>query len=53
MAANAKTAHGAGQAGSAGVHVSLAELAALELRARGFSLMPSQPVHSLLTGRRA
>jgi uncharacterized protein (DUF58 family) len=36
-----------------GVYAELGELAALEHRARGFSFLPRQPVHSLLTGRRA
>jgi uncharacterized protein (DUF58 family) len=37
----------------AGVYVTLEELVALEGRARGFSFLPRQPVHSLLAGRRA
>jgi uncharacterized protein (DUF58 family) len=37
----------------AGVYVSLGELAELEGKARGFSFLPRQPVHSLLSGRRA
>jgi len=36
-----------------GVYAELADLVALEHRARGFSLLPRQPLHSLLTGRRA
>lgn len=36
-----------------GVYVSLEELIALEGKARGFSFLPRQPVHSLLAGRRA
>lgn len=36
-----------------GVYTSLAELAALRLRARGFSLLPRQPVRSLLAGGHA
>ncbi len=36
-----------------GVYAELADLVALEHRARGFSLLPRQPVHSILTGRRA
>ena len=36
-----------------GVYAELADLVALEHRARGFSFLPRQPVHSLLTGRRA
>ena len=38
---------------SPGVYAELADLVALEHRARGFSFLPRQPVHSLLTGRRA
>ncbi len=37
----------------AGVYVTLKELIALEAKARGFSFLPRQPVHSLLSGRRA
>ncbi|MEJ1972503.1 MAG: DUF58 domain-containing protein [Lacunisphaera sp.] len=36
-----------------GVYASLAELVALQHRARGFSLLPRQPLHSLLAGRHA
>ena len=36
-----------------GVYAELADLVALEHRARGFTLLPRQPIHSLLTGRRA
>lgn len=36
-----------------GAYVSVAELAALEHAARDFSFLPRQPVHSLLSGRRA
>ena len=36
-----------------GVHVTLAELLRLEHKARGFTFLPRQPVHSLLSGRRA
>ncbi len=36
-----------------GVYAELADLVALEHRARGFTLLPRQPLHSLLTGRRA
>jgi len=39
--------------GTPGVYVSLDELARLEHKASGFSFLPRQPVHSLLTGRRA
>jgi len=35
------------------VHVTLDELLRLRHRARGFSFLPRQPVHSLLTGRHA
>lgn len=34
-----------------GVYADLTELVALEHRARGFSFLPRQPVHSLLAGR--
>jgi uncharacterized protein (DUF58 family) len=37
--------------GTPGVYVTLEELAGLEHRARGFSFLPRQPIHSLLTGR--
>ena len=33
------------------IHVTLDQLARLRVRARGFSLLPRQPVHSLLAGR--
>jgi len=36
-----------------GVYAELNDLIALEHRARGFTFLPRQPVHSLLTGRRA
>ncbi|QCI68252.1 DUF58 domain-containing protein [Phreatobacter stygius] len=36
-----------------GVYADLNDLVALEYRSRGFSLLPRQPVHSLLTGRHA
>ena len=35
------------------VHVTLEELLRLRHRAKGFSFLPRQPVHSLLTGRHA
>ncbi len=35
------------------IYAALADLAALEHKAKGFSFLPRQPVHSLLTGRRA
>ena len=34
-----------------GVYPGLADLARLEYRARGFTLLPRQPVHSLLAGQ--
>ncbi len=37
----------------AGVHVDLADLVAMRARARGFSFLPRQPIHSLLAGRHA
>jgi uncharacterized protein (DUF58 family) len=36
-----------------GVYASLADLVALQFRARGFSFLPRQPIHSLLSGRHA
>lgn len=36
-----------------GVYITLDELVRLQFRARGFSFLPRQPVHSLLTGRHA
>jgi uncharacterized protein (DUF58 family) len=36
-----------------GVYADLAELVRLEYRARGFSFLPRQPVHSVLAGRHA
>jgi len=36
-----------------GVYVTLEELVGLQYRARGFSFLPRQPVHSLLSGRHA
>jgi len=38
---------------AAGVYADLGELARLEHKASGFSFLPRQPVHSLLTGRHA
>jgi uncharacterized protein (DUF58 family) len=38
---------------STGVYTSLSELVAMRHRARGFSFLPRQPVHSLLAGRHA
>lgn len=37
---------------TAGVHVTLEELVLLKYRARGFSFLPRQPVHSVIAGRR-
>ena len=36
-----------------GVYTNLADLVALQHRARGYSFLPRQPVHSLLAGRHA
>ena len=36
-----------------GVYASLSDLVALQFKARGFSFLPRQPVHSLLAGRHA
>ena len=36
-----------------GVYVTLDELTRLQFLARGFSFLPRQPVHSLLSGRHA
>lgn len=36
-----------------GVYAELADLVALQYRARGFSFLPRQPIHSLLAGRHA
>lgn len=36
-----------------GVYASLADLVALQFRASGFSFLPRQPIHSLLSGRHA
>ena len=44
-------AHGPAHAG--GVHVDLGALIGLQHQARGFHLLPRQPVQSLLSGRRA
>lgn len=38
---------------TAGVYAKLSDLVALQYQARGFSLLPRQPVHSLLAGRHA
>lgn len=38
---------------AAGVYANLSDLAALQHRARGFSLLPRQPVNSMLAGRHA
>lgn len=39
--------------GSPGVHVELLDLLRLEFKARGFSFLPRQPIHSVLAGRHA
>ena len=52
MREKAKTG-GSDAAGTARAFVSLDELLRLKHRARGFSFLPRQPVHSLLTGRHA
>ena len=36
-----------------GVYVTLDELIRLQFKARGFSFLPKQPIHSLLAGRHA
>lgn len=36
-----------------GVYATLADLVALQYKARGFSFLPRQPIHSLLAGRHA
>jgi uncharacterized protein (DUF58 family) len=38
---------------SPGVYASVADLVALEIAARDFTLLPKQPVHSLLSGRQS
>ena len=38
---------------NAGVYVTLQDLIRLQYRARGFSFLPRQPIHSLLTGKHA
>jgi uncharacterized protein (DUF58 family) len=38
---------------AAGVYAKLADLVALQYRAKGFSFLPRQPIHSLLAGRHA
>ena len=35
------------------VYVTLQDLIALQYRARGFTFLPRQPIHSLLTGTHA
>lgn len=42
-----------GRGGVPGIYVTLDDLARLEPKARDFSFLPKQPVHSLLTGRHA
>ncbi len=46
------TISSSGQSAS-GVYASLPDLVALQHRTRGFSLLPRQPIHSLLAGRHA
>ncbi len=41
------------QATSSGVYADLEELTRLQFKARGFSFLPHQPVHSILAGRHA
>jgi uncharacterized protein (DUF58 family) len=41
------------EATAPGVYVELDELIRLQFRARGFSFLPKQPIHSLLAGRHA
>ncbi len=38
---------------TSGVYVTLDDLIRLQYRARGFSFLPRQPIHSLLTGKHA
>ena len=38
---------------NSGIYVSLEELLKLELKAKGFSFLPRQPIHSVLSGRHA
>jgi len=45
--------HSKGREAELGVYVSLAQLVALQDRARGFSFLPQQPARSLLAGRHA
>ena len=49
----ADAARAATQHADSRVHTSLADLLRLEHLARGFSLLPRQPIHSLLSGRHA
>lgn len=42
-----------GETTESGVYTTLDDLVRLQFRARGFSFLPKQPVHSLLTGRHA
>ncbi len=42
-----------GQAAGDGVHAALDDLVRLQFKARGFSFLPRQPVHSILAGRHA
>jgi uncharacterized protein (DUF58 family) len=45
--------HGKGSGATARAHVSVEDLVRLRHRSHGFSLLPRQPVHSILTGRHA
>lgn len=42
-----------GRADAPGVYVSLDELIRLQFKARGFTFLPRQPIHSILAGRHA
>jgi hypothetical protein len=42
-----------GEGKPAGVYANLDELVRLQFKARGFSFLPKQPIHSLLAGRHA
>lgn len=48
-----KVTIGASKKSAPGVYVDLDELVRLQFKARGFSFLPTQPVQSLLAGRRA
>ena len=49
----ARQATNAGTRSDAGVYARLEDLVALEYRAKGYSFLPRQPVHSVLAGRHA